>query len=332
MPLPLIPIIIIATSGIAAVEELIRGGINQNEANKINEKAKKILKNSEDELKNAKNKTAEALSSLGKKKIDIYNKHLTHFIKSFEKLKNVELEKSPGLEELAKFKIDKKSFAELKKTAEIVTSIATGAGSGAVAGAVTALGAYSLAGTFASATTGTAIATLHGVAATNATLAFFGGGSIAAGGGGIAAGMWVLGGLVAAPAMAVMGIIMGLKASKNLDNAKTNLVTANEVEEEMKVWISACDGIRKRSDLFTKNLIKLESILHRQLAKFEYIIATEGVDYSKYSDAAQNLVVMLLGTVQAVKALLDTPLLDEKGALTAESEKVINTVKGLLPA
>ena len=41
---------------------------------------------------------------------------------------------------------------------------------------------------------------------------------------------------------------------------------------------------------------------------------------------------MLLGTVQAVKALLDTPLLNDAGALTDESEKVVNSVKGLLEA
>ena len=93
-----------------------------------------------------------------------------------------------------------------------------------------------------------------------------------------------------------------------------------------------CNGIKRRSDLFTKALIKLESILNMQLAKFEYIIATEGVDYSQYSNQSKNLVAMLLGTVQAVKAILDTPLLDEKGALTSESEKIIGTVNGLLEA
>ena len=142
----------------------------------------------------------------------------------------------------------------------------------------------------------------------------------------------VLGGLVAGPALAVLGFVMGAKASSNLDNARSNLATAKKVKAELAVLTTACNGIKKRSDLFSRTLIKLESILHRQLAKFEYIIATEGVDYSKYCKESQNLVAMLLGTVQAVKALIDTPLLNDDGALTAESEKVINTVKGLLPA
>ena len=45
----------------------------------------------------------------------------------------------------------------------------------------------------------TAIASLSGVAATNATMAWFGGGALAAGGSGMAGGMMVLGGIIAAP-------------------------------------------------------------------------------------------------------------------------------------
>ena len=45
---------------------------------------------------------------------------------------------------------------------------------------------------FATASTGSAIAGLSGAAATNATLAWLGGGAIAAGGGGMAAGAVVL--------------------------------------------------------------------------------------------------------------------------------------------
>ena len=142
----------------------------------------------------------------------------------------------------------------------------------------------------------------------------------------------VLGGLVAGPALAVLGFVMGAKASSNLDNAWSNLATAKKVREELSVLTTACQGIKKRADLFTRTLIKLESILNTQLAKFEYIIATEGVDYSRFSESSKDLVAMLLATVQAVKALLYTPLLNENGALTDESEKVVDTVSGLLEA
>lgn len=61
-----------------------------------------------------------------------------------------------------------------------------------VAGAGTAAGVLTLVGAYGTASTGTAISALSGAAATNASLAWLGGGSVAAGGGGVAAGTAVL--------------------------------------------------------------------------------------------------------------------------------------------
>ena len=89
---------------------------------------------------------------------------------------------------------------------------------GAVAGVSTALGAWAIAGTFGTASTGTAISTLSGAVASNTILAWLGGGSIAAGGGGIATGTMVFGGLVAIPAIAITGLFQHLHANKKLSN------------------------------------------------------------------------------------------------------------------
>ncbi|MGI2258817.1 hypothetical protein [Shewanella sp. GXUN23E] len=75
------------------------------------------------------------------------------------------------------------------------------AGFGGVVGGASAVGAWAIVSLVGSASTGTAIATLSGVAASNATLAWFGGGALAAGGAGMAGGAAVLGGIVALPMM-----------------------------------------------------------------------------------------------------------------------------------
>ncbi len=87
---------------------------------------------------------------------------------------------------------------------------------GTSVGLSTALGTWALVGTLGSASTGTAIATLSGAAATNATLAWLGGGALAAGGGGMVVGALVLGGVVLLPAMAIMGIFSHIGASKRI--------------------------------------------------------------------------------------------------------------------
>ena len=61
--------------------------------------------------------------------------------------------------------------------------------------------------TFGTASTGTAISTLSGAAATNAAYAVLGGGTIASGGGGVALGAAVLGGVVVISAFVITGVV-----------------------------------------------------------------------------------------------------------------------------
>ncbi len=113
-----------------------------------------------------------------------------------------------------KFEITPQRMLEWKRASANAVEVLGGLVSSATSGAVTAASAYGLVGILASASTGTAISALSGAAATNATLAWLGGGTLAAGGGGVAAGTVVLGGLVAAPAIMVVGFVASWQASK----------------------------------------------------------------------------------------------------------------------
>ncbi len=72
-------------------------------------------------------------------------------------------------------------------------------GFGGLVGGTSAVGAWAIVSVLGSASTGTAIASLSGIAATNATLAWFGGGALAAGGAGMSGGMIALSGIISAP-------------------------------------------------------------------------------------------------------------------------------------
>lgn len=246
------------------------------------------------------------------------------FINEFEKLNHVELTESSGLNELQKMVLDKKSFTELKDLQSMASSLAGGLASGAMAGALTAFGAYGAAGALATASTGTAIASLSGAAATNATLAFFGGGSLAAGGLGMAGGTAVLGGLVAGPALAVLGFVAGAKASKNLDAANANYAKAKEFEEEMKTAAALCYGIRRRSAMFNRFLIRLQTVFDPLVYDMTQIINEKGTDFREFSDDEKKCVASAMSLAGAIKAVLDTPILDDEGNLTEESGEIIN--------
>jgi hypothetical protein len=113
---------------------------------------------------------------------------------------------------------------------------------GSVGGIVVCFGAQSAVVAFGAASTGTAISSLSGAAAANATLAWFGGGSIAAGGFGASAGLVVLTGgtmVVAIVLGAGVSIIfqhMDKNQRKVLINGKINLLQTRVSQGKQPEW------------------------------------------------------------------------------------------------
>ncbi len=109
----------------------------------------------------------------------------------------------------------------LSGSTSVVTSysVATAALTGGVAGMALVTGSWTAVSMLGTASTGVAISSLHGVAATNAALAWFGAGSLTTGGGGILAGKLVLGSVALLPMAALAGIALHWKASEIEDRA-----------------------------------------------------------------------------------------------------------------
>ena len=104
------------------------------------------------------------------------------------------------------------------------------------------------------ASTGTAIAGLSGIAATNATLAALGGGALAAGGAGIAGGMALLAGIVALP---VVGL--GVAAGAVMLRRRNKAVEEKLIEAEKQMRGSR-PGYEALTDMLRKSSSILETI------------------------------------------------------------------------
>ena len=329
MPLPLLFITAAAASGLLGAGKTAKAISNNNKANQINTMANDKVNRAQEKLEAQRAAVSEALSELGEMKLNILNGHINDFIKTFEKIKNIDFESSLGLEELKNLHIEQKDFEELKQLGNFAAEVAGGATAGVAGGALTALGAYGAAMTFASASTGTAIATLSGAAATNATLAFFGGGSLAAGGLGMAGGAVVLGGLVAGPALMVMGLVTGAKAQEKVNVALANKAEADEIAESLNAASYQCSAIRRRTYMFYNVLAHLDSYFLQQIWAMEDIVANEGEDYRQYKLDSKKAIATVVSTACSIKAVLDTPILTVEGELTEASERITSMVKQL---
>jgi len=129
-------------------------------------------------------------------------------------------------------------------------------------GSAVAIGSWTLVTMFGVASTGTAISTLSGVALTNATLAWFGGGALAAGGAGMAGGMVTLGALVAIPAIAFIAWSSHSKAAE-----------VEKAIEELKPELNKVTAIYNDIIRFEGVASDKLSSLKEALAQFEAALA-----------------------------------------------------------
>lgn len=330
MPIPLLFIGLGAVTAATGVGKTVKAGVDNSRAKEINENANEKIESASKKLDIARQQCGNALEHLGIEKISVLNTSVKEFLDTFEKLKNVEFADSQNLDEFKNLHIDRNVFDELKEMESFASSFAGGTVAGAAGGAFAAFGAYSAATTFATASTGTAIASLSGAAATNATLAFFGGGSLAAGGLGMAGGTAVLGGLVAGPALLVMGMVTGAKASKNLDNAYANKAKADEICEQLKTGTDQCRAIRRRTYMLYTLLARLDTYFLPLIYQLEEIVDKEGTDYAAFTPEAKKTVASAASMAATVKAVLDTAILTEEGNMTEESGAVADDVVKVL--
>lgn len=146
----------------------------------------------------------------------------------------------------------------------------------------------------------------------------------------MAGGMMVLGGLVAGPALLVMGLITGAKSQEKLDQALINKAQAEEIMEALNTASDQCAAIRRRTYLFYSLLAHLDTYLLPLVWQMEDIIAKEGTDYRAYSLESKKIIMAAASSAGSVKAVLDVPILTEKGALTEESGEIMEKVGKLL--
>ncbi len=317
-------------SGILGAGTTAKAAWDSKTAKEINTIANESVENAKAQLEQQRIWVANSLNSLGELKLKVLSGTVTHFVDTFSKIKNIDFTSSVGIEELSKLHIDQKDFEELKELGNFAVHLMQGTSLGVAGGTLMAFGSYGLAKGFAAASTGTAISALHGAAATNATLAFFGGGSLAAGGMGMTAGVAVLGSIVAGPALLVMGLITGTKAQEKVDNALANKAQADEIVEALKVAATQCSAIRRRTMMFYNLLTHLDTQFLPLVWQMENVINSEGDDYRNYSPESKKVIMAAAATAGSIKAIIDTPLLTDDGGLTNESEMISNKIKGLL--
>jgi hypothetical protein len=306
----MIPLILGAAAlatGALGVGAGISGLSDMDEAKEIGEEAQRDYEDAVYYLNSQREKTNQLFQDFDELKMDMMIHTVGRFVDFIERnIGKANQSQKKFLEGL-----DGISVEQIKeyKTATIEAEQFFNGGIKAIGGAAAGYGgAMSLATSVGVASTGTAISGLSGAAATNATLAWFGGGSLAAGGGGMALGSLVLGGITVGPALMIGGFVFAGKGEKALTKARKYEAKVNKAIAEIEAIVDFSIQVRQRifelADLLEslnkraiKGLNELESLPH----------------FEPNQDAGQFQQVALL--IKAISEIMKTPVFDSEGEL-----------------
>ncbi len=333
MPLPFlaIPVLIkgaAVVAGVVGAGAAVKGMKSMADANDTMDKAKKKHSASLERFEKEHKSINLQMDELGKKELEI--------LQSFEKFSEL-LEKIHNRPEFSAYnkdgvsipKYDQQEMKEIYLGAGILLGGLGGAALGtaggfAAAGATTA--AMMAVGT---ASTGTALSSLAGAAATKATLAALGGGAIAAGGGGMAAGAAALSAATLGVGILIGGIIFSVTGSSLSSKADEALLQAGKAEKEVDSICVYFDELGAAVDKFSSALAKIYKIYTTHLSSLGYLIEynkkTNWDDFTQEEKTLTENTALLVGVLYKMCQVRLVLASSEEGGLNAVNNGEIDS-------
>lgn len=263
-------------------------------------------------------KTNKKIEELGQHTNGLYTS-LSSIQSLFDRIRNVPEEDKFKYEKLKAIRLNWKQQAEnialeyKKAEAKAAGQGAAGVGAGVAVAALGPAAAMGIATTFGVASTGTAISVLSGAAATNAALAWIGGGALAAGGGGMAAGgaFLALAGPVGWTIAGISVVASGLMFFKtNGDKERLENIFTLISKRDIKSYELAIVELSERIER-----IKTEG---SKLAEAIIKIKSFGMKYNQMSEAQQYELGVYVNLMEASTMLLVNPIMGLKPKYTEE--------------
>ena len=296
------------------------------------EKADQIVEETKQKIEQVRFLANNRLETFGRMRCEILKTTVGRFIRIVNSLKNSVKAKEYDLS--SSLSIRENDFKELE-TVEMNGSnlLATAASGGSVAAAALAgvpAAVNASVAALCSASTGTAISQLSGAAARQATLAWLGGGSVAAGGGGVAAGTVVLGAITwtvtAGMALASAGIVAGKIYSQKHTEAENYLAEIQKWEAKSLAAIEVMNGVVMRSDELLSVTSRLEGRIIPVLDELESLVPEFDAQNQAHAKTFQRAAIL----VKSMSELAQTPLLDADGNLNEQSLLVAEKTQKIL--
>ncbi|EJB39664.1 hypothetical protein [Helicobacter pylori] len=327
MPLPFI----LAGVALAAAGYGVKKGIDaldaDCEADEFIKKAEVLKEEATKKAESAESDCRRAFMRLGEKKLHVLSHTVSNFLDHFHRLNRSRIIiEGINMQDIQGQVSDAQKITNQYREVDFFDVSGAVAGS-TIGGVLAAYGAYAGVGMLASTAGGVAIAELSGVAATNATLAWLGGGALSVGGFGMIGGMAVLGGLVAGPALAILGAFSASKMEEKLENAKAYCFQVEKAAKEADAVIDNLQAIRKMADLFTRQITKFDALFFSLSQEAIATMKKHNYNVSRYNQKEKDQLSVTVSTLFSLSAFLKAPIMDEHQKLTEKAKNALNLMR-----
>lgn len=297
MPLPFL---LVGAAAVAGIGTHINAKKKSEEAQNLIASAERLYNTTKKTLDIAKNNTETTLVTLEISKKKVLQSSMKQFLKAYKRVKKVQIKESEGLEELSKFSLTPSDIVQIQSMTDIYESNLKVGTIGAATGvALTAL-------------TTTTLASAAGFASFLSPVA-----------------------VVAAPVLLFTGISASIKAEENLEKARVMYSDTEVAVEKMKTAVTMCDAITKRTAMFDDLLFSLNKIFAECARYMDSVTRSKvglfkgwSIKAEKINEQEMKLIAITRALAGAVKAVIDTPVLDPSGELDSVSLNKYNEIKG----
>ncbi|WQU12341.1 sortase [Helicobacter pylori] len=150
-------------------------------------------------------------------------------------------------------------------------------------------------------------------------------------GGGLAAsglaGMAVFGGLIAGPALAILGAVRADDMEEKLENAKAYYSQVEAAVKKADVMIDDLRSVEKMADLFTRQITKFDVLFFSLAQDAIATMKKRNYDTSRYNQRERDQLCVTVSTLFSLSAFLKVSIMDESQKLTEKAKNALNLMR-----
>ncbi len=140
------------------------------------------------------------------------------------------------------------------------------------------------------------------------------------------------GGIVAGPALAILGALSADEMEKKRDDAKAYLSQVEAVAKKADVIVDNLQAVRKVVDLFNKQITRIDALFFSLSQDAIATMKKRNYDFSLCNQKEQEQLGVAFSTLKTLSAFLKTPIMDKHQKLNEKAQKALNLMRNQINA